>query len=522
MLEQILTPAVYIHDIMGASDCIVTVAALRRSFITVLHLTLLLSALSVHGQFLGAPLDYKKTCVCASNIISCSNANLTNVPIALPQHAAVLDLSFNSITKLRAEWTPVKLNRLHSLLLSNNGLTFLSSEAFVHVTKLRYLDLSSNGLRQLDEFIFEPLEHLEVLLLYKNNISQIDRSAFSGLNSLQRLYLSHNQISRCPFELVKEQSRLETLRHLDVSFNRIKALPLQEVQALPAWIKNGIYFHSNPLTCSCELYDLLAHWYLKELRPAIDFTGSHTCLIPGQRRETMLILDLDKTYLNCSEVKVLKEEAYLEQSLVLDCDTRQKDMAKRWALPGNIPLSPANETAVMRPDGSLHIGPLKAEDSGVYTCYATSDSLNETLYVTVMVFNSTMSGGLESLKTAYTTLIACLVSLVMVLIYLYLTPCRCACCSGEDMEKDDPRESLHSSTVSLTQAHEETERQKMEGGGFHYRPTALLEHKDQLEQNGRLNPIGEEDEEWQGDNRERRRFDADSVSSVCSDTPMVV
>lgn len=467
-------------------------------------------------------LNCSKTCVCASDIISCSNASLDYVPANLPKYTAVLDLSFNSITKLRAEWTPVHLSRLRSLILRNNGLTFLSSEAFVYVTKLRYLDLSSNGLRQLDEFIFEPLEHLEVLLLYNNSISQIDRSAFSGLISLQRLYLSQNQISRFPLELVKERSRLETLRLLDVSSNRIKSLPLHELQALPAWIKNGIYFHKNPLTCSCELHDLVARWYLKELSSATDFTSNHTCAVPGQRKEMMAILDLDKAYLNCSEVKILKEEAYLEQALVLDCDTRQKDMVKRWELPGNIPLSAANQSAVMLPDGSLHIGPLKVEDSGVYTCYATSDLLNETLYITVVVFNSTISGGLENLKTAYTTLVACMVSIVLVLIYLYLTPCHCACCSGQDMAKEEPGESLRSSTASLPQGYGETRQHKVQGGRFPYRHAALLDRKDQLEQNGKLNPIGEEDEEWHGDSKERRRSDAESVSSVCSDTPMVV
>ncbi|XP_030275451.1 amphoterin-induced protein 1-like isoform X1 [Sparus aurata] len=491
----------------------------RRSFITLLPLALLLSTVRVSAQLIGSPLDCHKTCVCASNIISCSKVNLTNVPTALPKYAAVLDLSFNSITRLRAEWTNIKLSRLHSLLLSHNGLNFLSAEAFVHVTGLRHLDLSSNSLRMLDENIFEPLEHLEVLLLYDNSISQIDRTAFSAIQSLQRLYLSHNQISRFPLEVVKERGRLETLRLLDVSSNRIKALPLHELQALPAWIKNGLYFHNNSLPCSCELYDVVARWHLKELSSATDFKFSHTCLLPGPQKDRMAILDLDKVYLNCSEASNFDEEAYLEQILVLNCDTRQRDVKKSWTLPGDIPLSATHKTAAMRPDGSLRIGPLNAEDSGVYTCYASGDSFNETLYVNVMVFNSTMNGGLENLKTAYTTLIACLISVVMVLIYLYLTPCHCACCPGQDLEKD-PGDSLHSSTVSIS--HDETGQERVEGGGFPYRHVAFLDPKDQLEQNGRLNPIGEEDEEWQGNDRERRRSDAESVSSVCSDTPMVV
>ncbi|XP_075966519.1 amphoterin-induced protein 1-like [Anarhichas minor] len=490
-----------------------------RSFIAVLPLALLLPTVRVSAQLIG--LDCHKTCVCASNIVSCSKINLTNVPITLPQYTAVLDLSFNTITRLRAEWTPVPLSRLHSLLLSHNGLTFLSSEAFANVKKLQYLDLSSNCIRQLDELIFEPLEHLEVLLLYSNCISQIDRTAFSGLNNLQRLYLSHNQISRFPLELVKDRSRLESLRLLDVSSNRIKALPLNDFQALPAWITNGLYFHNNPLPCSCEVHAMVARWYLKELSSVTDFRGSHTCVVPGQQKEKIAILDLNKVYLNCSEVTAMDKEAFLEQFLFLDCDTRERNMTKSWVLPGNISLTPAHKTALMRhEDGSLQIGPLNVEDSGVYTCYATSESFNETLYVTVMVFNSTEIGGLENLKTAYTTLIGCLVSLVMVLIYLYLTPCRYACCPGQ--EKSDPRDSLHSSTVSISHAHMETGQERVEGGGFANKHGAFLQPKDQLEQNGRLNPIGEEDEEWQGDNRERRRSDTESVSSVCSDTPMVV
>ncbi|TWW62121.1 Amphoterin-induced protein 1 AMIGO-1 [Takifugu flavidus] len=485
-----------------------------RSSAVWLLLPLLLSG--ARTQFMGGPLDCRKTCVCASNIISCSKGNLTNVPTALPRHTAVLDLSFNSITRLRAEWTPVRLGRLRSLLLSNNGLTFLSSEAFVHVTGLRHLDLSSNGLRQLDEYIFEPLEHLEVLLLYKNNISQIDRSAFSGLFSLQKLYLSQNQISRFPVELVKERSRLETLRLLDVSGNRIKNLLLQELQALPAWIKNGLYFHNNPLPCSCDLYDMVARWQLKDLSSVTDFTLSHTCVLPGPQKRKTAILDLSRAHLNCSEVRSMDEVAYLEQFLVLDCDTRQKDMVKSWTLPGDVPLSPEHKHALMRRDGGLQIGPMKAEDSGVYTCYATSDSFNETLYTTVAVFNSTMSGGLENLKTAYTTLAGCVISIVMVLIYLYLTPCQCACCPGEGPDKSDAGDSLRSSTVSIT--HEEGGQQQTEGGAFPYK----LETRDQLEQNGRLNPIIEKEEEWRGDNRGRKDSETGSVSSVCSDTPMMV
>ncbi|XP_049589552.1 amphoterin-induced protein 1 [Syngnathus scovelli] len=473
----------------------------------------LLWSLHASGQLIGGPLDCQNLCVCASNIISCSRGNLTNPPTPLPKYTTVLDLSFNSIGRLRAEWTPVVLSRLHTLLLSHNGLSFLSSTAFVHVTKLRYLDLSANQLRQLDENMFEPLENLEVLLLYKNSISQIERSAaFSGLANLQKLYLSQNLISRFPLELVKERSRMETLTLLDVSSNRIKALTLHELRALPAWIKNGLYFHNNPLPCSCDLFDVVAQWQLKDLSSVVDFKDEHTCILAGQPKRKVLTLDLDKAYLNCSEVKLTDREAYLEQVVVLDCDTKQKDMVKTWALPGNIPVSSANKSTRILPDGNLQLGPLREDDSGVYTCYAIGDALNETINITVVVFNSTMIPGLENLKTAYTTLIGCLISIVMVFIYLYLTPCRCACCPGQELEKNDPTGSLHSSNVSNAQSHQETGPERGNEGG----KDTSFDTKDLLEQNGRLNPKGEE--VWKEGNKKRKA----SVSSVSSDTPMMV
>uniref|UniRef100_A0A3Q3VJ57 LRRNT domain-containing protein n=1 Tax=Mola mola TaxID=94237 RepID=A0A3Q3VJ57_MOLML len=218
----------------------------------------------------GSTLNCHKTCICASNIVSCSKMNLTTVPTGLPVYTAVLDLSYNEITRLRSEWTPVKLLKLHNLLLNHNNLQFLSSEAFVYVKHLRYLDLSSNSLQQLDEFIFEPLINLEVLLLYNNKISQIDRSAFISMIKLQKLYLSQNQISRFPLELVKEKSRLDKLSLLDL-------------QVLPAWIKNGLYFHNNPLLCHCDLYTLLIPRGMMVLIGLADMSGGiRSCLWVGE------------------------------------------------------------------------------------------------------------------------------------------------------------------------------------------------------------------------------------------------
>ncbi|KAA0714030.1 Amphoterin-induced protein 1 AMIGO-1 [Triplophysa tibetana] len=458
-------------------------------------------------------------CICASNIVSCSKVNLTGVPNDLPNYTSVLDLSFNNISGLRAQWTKHKLPNLHNLLLSHNRLNFLSSEAFVFVKQLRYLDLSSNLLRQLDEFIFEPLIHLEVLLLYNNHISQIDRTAFSGLNSLQKLYLSQNLVSRFPSELIKDKSRPERMRLLDLSSNRIKVLPIADLQALSAWVKDGMYFHNNTLICDCELYSLMAHWYIRRLNSAVDFKDDHTCVHPSPEKRVLRVYDLN-THMNCSTFKETDEEFYLDQTIILRCDTRHRDMSKTWMLPGNIILTPGNNQSYnVDKDGSLKITSIKPEESGVYTCFAVSEYLNETLYVVVKVHNFTINGNNDSLNTAYTTLVGCLASVVLVLIYLYLTPCRCFCCPDQGKSKNLHEDSIHSSMLSATPTHED-----MATKAELNRHVAFIDPKDLQGQNGKVNPNGEEevDEEAMQGKGKRKKSVADSISSVFSDTPIVV
>ncbi|XP_022061041.1 amphoterin-induced protein 1 [Acanthochromis polyacanthus] len=470
----------------------------------------------------GSALNCHKTCICASNIVSCSKMNLTTVPTGLPLYTAVLDLSYNEITRLRSEWTPVKLQNLHNLLLSHNGLHFLSSEAFIYVKHLRYLDLSSNKLQHLDEFIFEPLVNLEVLLLYNNQITQIDRAAFITMMNLQKLYLSQNQISRFPVELVKDKSRLEKLSLLDVSSNRIKVLPIDELQVLPAYFKNGLYFHNNPLLCHCDLYTLLAHWYIRKLNSAIDFKDDYTCILPGPLKQQVGIFELSGENMNCSTFKEEDHEAFLEQTLTLNCDTKHRDMSKTWTMPGNVPVvSGSNQTAKVLRDGTLQIRSVRSEDSGTYTCFAMSEAFNETIYLVLKVHNFTMHGSGEALNTGYTTLVGCLASVVLVLMYLYLTPCRCFCCPNKGKNRGE--DSIHSSMLSVTPTHEDPAL-KAELN----RHVAFIDSKDLQGQNGKLNPNGDEDDDDMDAEAgslmkgKRKKSVAESISSVFSDTPMVV
>jgi hypothetical protein len=129
------------------------------------------------------------------------------------------------------------------------------------------------------------------------------------------------------------------------------------------------------------------------------------------------------------------------------------------------------------------------------------------------VHNFTEKGNGENLNTAYTTLVGCVTSLVLVFIYLYLTPCRCFCCP-----KNNHQDSFHSSMLSHEDLANNTDP----------RHVAFIEPKE-LGQNGKVNPSdmegdqGEMDEEGGllGKGR-RKKSVAESISLFFSDTPVVV
>ncbi|XP_069822609.1 amphoterin-induced protein 3 [Dendropsophus ebraccatus] len=415
--------------------------------------TLLLLLMLLRGSSAsGCP----SSCICAADLLSCTRAALTSVPDTLPSTSVTVDLSHNSLSLLHSQWlagVPV----LQVLRLHHNEVRWLLPGAFHNASRLRHLDLSSNKLHSIHRGLFQQLPSLEELLLYNNHISQVEEAAFTKLGNLRKIYLSWNHLSNFSFSSLHNLSHPH-LRTLDLSCNKFLELPMAEVSSLPAFIKNGLYLHSNPLTCSCGLYTLLSQWRQRGFSSVLEFSQEHTCLYMGKPRAVVRILESQNGLDNCStglgqELGDPGLKVLVGRRLLVTCNTSlpQENTTYLWISPAYdfiLPPGTSNQSFRIHPNGSLEIHKAQPWNSGVYLCIAVNRQLsyNATHEVNVTVHYPRHEA--ESFNTGLTTLLGCVVSLLLVFIYLYMTPCRCfRCCSKPPQTPSPPQESSAQSSI---------------------------------------------------------------------------
>lgn len=371
-------------------------------------------------------------CLCASDIISCSGRNLSAPHFDLPSYVTRLDLSHNAIRALRTDWFSQPFHRLTTLVLSRNSISQIEVASFTATPHLLHLDLSSNQLTVLNSSIFSGLKELKELLLIGNQIVDIKPGAFSDLSNLQRLYLSANRLTAFPLGLYEEPRGPRNLTFLDLTYNRLTEVPVQSL--LPLTHRAKVYLQGNPLLCDCALLALLEYWMWKQYHPLVDFRAEYPCRGNAE--------------VNCTHQAVTNLEAQNFQVdpgelLRLPCPGLtlpvQEGLVVFWVTPRkavNSSISDPSAHLSVLPNGTLEIQEAVMEDSGTYGCVVSRGRYykpNESPEVTVVVGNLSTSSTTdlarrstgEHFNTAFTTLASCVVSIVLVLLYLYLTPCRC-------------------------------------------------------------------------------------------------
>ncbi|KAL6464885.1 hypothetical protein MHYP_G00272020 [Metynnis hypsauchen] len=463
-------------------------------------------------------------CLKVSDILSCSNLGLEQVPKQLPATAATLDFNHNHLVRLE-EGSFAGLPHLVTLRLAHNQLSDLSPGTFRNTSSLRHLDLSSNQLYKVDNFYFQELAGMEELLLFNNHIVRVESNALISLVNLRKAYLSHNRLTDFPFFSIQEHSH-PFLVTLDLSSNRMPKLPLEDIAALPVSVQSGLFLHNNSLICECAMYVMFKRWEQKGFNSVKDYREEHTCLVYGEPRASVQFLEHTRFFENCS-IKLpglLVEtestlQVYAGESALLECQTSLKGrhLTFQWVSPHQEFIVPPgnNNTMRMYANGSLEILATRVEDSGVYWCMVLDrqQSRNETREVNVTVIMRHHE--VEPFNTGFTTLLGCVVSLVLVLMYLYLTPCRCWCRKQAPPATPSPANECSAQSSILTPTPPAT----TEGPG---RKVSNNKHVVFLEpikeaQNGRpRDALASEHPKLHA-----LRSDADSVTSVFSDTTIV-
>ncbi|XP_026529105.1 amphoterin-induced protein 3 [Notechis scutatus] len=462
-----------------------------------------------------------EACICTADLLSCSRKNLRHVPVTLPPTAITLDLSHNAIVHLH-DYCLTTLPHLETFRISHNKIKNITQRVFRNATYLLHLDMSSNHLQTVEKYYFEDLVNLKELLLYNNKIVQVDGKAFTTLINLQKIYLSWNRLTKFPFESIQKLEH-PYLRMLDLSANNLSSIPIQVIAALPTYIKNGLYFHNNPVNCDCSLQEMLQEWKHRGYSSVQDFTEEHTCKAYPNMLSLIKTFNYNKYFQMCSwnqrKFDIPEVLCRVGESLVIDCNTslhEDNTTTYRWISPRHeLFMYPEHSDQTHQPlkNGSLKIINANRSYSGVYECIAISDlqKINETYEVNVTVHYSKL---VESFSTSLTTLLGCIVSLVLVLMYLYLTPCFCSKCCRKPTSPP-PDCSAQSSILSTTPPVTDGTNRKISANKHVVFLEPIKEN-----QNGKVKLAVTEDFDVNPPKLLRLKLDSDSISTAFSNPVM--
>ena len=185
--------------------------------------------------------------------VYCNVSGITEVPKGIPSNTQLLDLSQNSISKIRREDFK-GLPNLQELDLSANGLKEQSiDDGALDLPSLQIIDLTQNGystiptalpknltklyilynrISNLTIFSFKNCQLLQYIDITNNHLHTFEPGTFDWLQDLSTLYMQFNSLTDKSFppNLFSKNRKLELL---GLRFNKLTRL----VQGLPSSIQ---------------------------------------------------------------------------------------------------------------------------------------------------------------------------------------------------------------------------------------------------------------------------------------------
>ncbi|XP_010794535.1 PH domain leucine-rich repeat-containing protein phosphatase 1-like [Notothenia coriiceps] len=196
------------------------------------------------------------------DITSLTELNLSgNRLSSLPVEAGTMHklLSSGSLRKLLAGWNQVcrlaerlERSQLEVLDLQHNHLTELPHNLFIKAQSLRYLNVSANKLENLPAASLSEDNSSSLEELYVTNNCLTDKCVplLTGHGHLRVLHLAYNQLQTFT---ASKLARLEQLEELDLSGNRLRAVP---TTILSCQRMHTLSAHSNCINAFPEVLQL--------------------------------------------------------------------------------------------------------------------------------------------------------------------------------------------------------------------------------------------------------------------------
>ncbi|KAI9545040.1 hypothetical protein NQZ68_039768 [Dissostichus eleginoides] len=192
--------------------------------------------------------------VCESSrleVLDINHNSVTELPLQL--------LSSGSLRKLLAGWNQVcrlaerlERSQLEVLDLQHNHLTELPHNLFIKAQSLRYLNVSANKLENLPAASLseDSSSCLEELYVTNNCLTDKCVPLLTGHGHLRVLHLAYNQLQTFT---ASKLARLEQLEELDLSGNRLRAVP---TTILSCQRMHTLSAHSNCINAFPEVLQL--------------------------------------------------------------------------------------------------------------------------------------------------------------------------------------------------------------------------------------------------------------------------
>ncbi|XP_028835069.1 trophoblast glycoprotein-like [Denticeps clupeoides] len=262
-------------------------------------------------------------CFPPSRTVRCASRGLSAVPHAIPGYATNLFFVGNTVRKIRPE-SFVGLDNVTSLVLSNNGITELSSHTFSSLTMLRSLNLDGNQLVLIHPEAFwvpgSPIQDLHLSGSLYNHTSLMDLITalrWGGLGNLLHLDLSGNHILLLPPGLFSPLPNLrqlclannslvavynstfsgvERLELLDLTGNTFTSFSTEGLHQLERLARARLLLGRNPYLCTCGMEQFAA--WVNSSRVRVGDLDGLLCASPPQMNH-ITVRSLTASVLGC-------------------------------------------------------------------------------------------------------------------------------------------------------------------------------------------------------------------------------